>query len=279
MTQDRLVKILENPDLLSSIPYEELKTLALTYPYAHNLRYLLALKSAQEDHPDLTRNLSSAATYSLDRYCLFGLVAPIRYREALTVMEPEAVLELKPIELLQRELESKAPVEQEVAPMPPDSPAQSFVVEQTVNGNTAHVQTAGSTLAAMPAEKMEDSNGEEVWEFPNFSVWISQFNPPVLAQQNIAPLEDANVEPPEPVDSNVEASSLEKGPDVLAEITAQQLAEKSVRENKAILSETLARLYVEQGYLDKAVDMYERLGLAFPDKSAYFAAEIDKLKK
>ena len=61
--------------------------------------------------------------------------------------------------------------------------------------------------------------------------------------------------------------------------TAQQLAEKSVSENKEILSETLARLYAQQGYRDKAIAMYMRLGLAFPEKSAYFAAEIEKLKK
>jgi hypothetical protein len=60
---------------------------------------------------------------------------------------------------------------------------------------------------------------------------------------------------------------------------AQLLAEKSVLENKDVISETLAKLYVKQGYRDRAIAMYERLCLAFPEKSTYFAAEIDKLKK
>ncbi|MFM7401335.1 MAG: hypothetical protein ACKO4W_10560, partial [Bacteroidota bacterium] len=60
---------------------------------------------------------------------------------------------------------------------------------------------------------------------------------------------------------------------------AQMLAERSVSENKDVISETLARLFARQGYREKAILMYERLILTFPEKSAYFAAEIDKLKK
>ena len=60
---------------------------------------------------------------------------------------------------------------------------------------------------------------------------------------------------------------------------AQVLAERSVSENKDVISETLARLFARQGYREKAIHMYERLILTFPEKSSYFAAEIDKLKK
>ena len=48
LTKERLIRLLENPELLTSISFEELKTLALAYPYAHNLRYLLAIKAQQE---------------------------------------------------------------------------------------------------------------------------------------------------------------------------------------------------------------------------------------
>lgn len=42
-------------------------------------------------------------------------------------------------------------------------------------------------------------------------------------------------------------------------------------------TETLAGIYEEQGYYEQARNIYSRLLLNFPEKSAYFAALIDKL--
>jgi hypothetical protein len=44
-------------------------------------------------------------------------------------------------------------------------------------------------------------------------------------------------------------------------------------------TETLARIYLEQGYPQEAVDIYSRLCLRYPEKSVYFAALIDEINK
>lgn len=49
-------------------------------------------------------------------------------------------------------------------------------------------------------------------------------------------------------------------------------------ENPEIISETLAILYAEQGYVGKAVKIYKKLSLHNPEKSCYFADQIKKLK-
>ena len=53
---------------------------------------------------------------------------------------------------------------------------------------------------------------------------------------------------------------------------------KSIVENKEIASETLAEILVEQGSIQKAINMYERLSLIFPEKNTFFAKRIEKLK-
>jgi hypothetical protein len=58
----------------------------------------------------------------------------------------------------------------------------------------------------------------------------------------------------------------------------EQNAKESLLENEHLVSETLAKIYALQGSVNKAVRAYEILSLKFPQKSAYFASLIQKLK-
>ncbi|MBC6489897.1 hypothetical protein ACFSQD_06195 [Flavihumibacter stibioxidans] len=47
---------------------------------------------------------------------------------------------------------------------------------------------------------------------------------------------------------------------------------------KDVVTETMAEVLVKQGNIAKAIDLYNKLSLAHPDKSAYFATRIEQLK-
>jgi len=53
-----------------------------------------------------------------------------------------------------------------------------------------------------------------------------------------------------------------------------QSAEQSLIENDEIVTETLARVYLEQEHFDKAISAYEKLSLKYPQKNSFFANQI-----
>lgn len=251
--------MLDNPELLATIPYEEMKTLALAYPYAHNLRYLLAIKARQDDHPDADRALTTASVYSLDRTQLYYLTAlKVPVFQPAVVAEEVAILELKPIEMVQRELQALAP---QPRTAPSKQSASQIAGAATVAGTPP---TSDRPATKEPATVPDIQTPAIPVFFQPFAVWVGGFNPPALESPKKQQPEST---PPTEEEQHSPA------------LSAQELAERSVAENKDVISETLARLLAKQGYRDKAINMYNRLCLAFPEKSAYFAAEIEKLKK
>lgn len=66
--------------------------------------------------------------------------------------------------------------------------------------------------------------------------------------------------------------------EIEANQNTENLAANSTQINDNLISESYAKLLLKQNKKDKAIEIYEKLGLKFPDKKAYFADLIENLK-
>jgi len=57
------------------------------------------------------------------------------------------------------------------------------------------------------------------------------------------------------------------------------LARESLIENKELVTPTLAKVYLEQGYYEKAIVTYKKLILKYPEKNSFFSNQIKLIYK
>jgi len=108
-----------------------------------------------------------------------------------------------------------------------------------------HIQTpfeVADHLAEYPAAEFKDAKGAEI---------IEKFLK-----------EDPTIKPPKP-----------------EQIDNENKAKKSAEDHYDLVSETLAKIYIEQMLYHKAIDTYKKLSLKYPEKSRYFADLIQSIEK
>lgn len=94
----------------------------------------------------------------------------------------------------------------------------------------------------------------------------------------------AIVEKKDPLDEIIE-QFIEKQPTITKKKVVSEksdnvdLSVKSSTMSDDLITETLAKIYITQGFYEKAIEAYSKLSLKFPEKNSYFAAQIEEVKK
>ena len=301
-----LKNYIENPAMLDESTLPKLEQLIREFPYFQIAHILLAINSKTVNHIRYSGRLKMAAAHAGDRGMLRKHIENLSRIPADNVestdrfsgKEPEIVTVVpdnKPKEI-EITLDASAGLQQEI-PAQTELQAETLEPEQQDIADelppaVSEVESTDEKLIPEPIGK-ENSEKEDALEdsgaFPD-ELLLEGLQYAHYSVEEVLKLEDEDVL----AAKKTSAEERDEGqPDKRKEIIdrfietrpriskprkdfynpADQARESTV-DHEDIVSETLAKIYLQQGNPEKAINIYRKLSLNNPEKSTYFAAQI-----
>lgn len=313
MQAKEFINYIKNPNSLEKNSVKELQKLVNDFPYFQSAHLLLSLASKKWDASVYQKSLKKTAIVVTNRSHLFNLIQ--QFEISNTVIEDSDHQKLVVEEVLEpidstKELNILKATELLIENS--DSEITETEFQQKTKPNAEEVlenEIAKQVVGAIVEKQMLNLSDTQLVfnqnkEPENFTDWLRliQKSNKQLSAENIL---DTNTENNTDIKTRLEKGKIitqesalnkklknlalidkiiEKSPgqikikDDQKFYSPEQNAKESLLENEHLVSETLAKIYALQGSVNKAVRAYEILSLKFPQKSAYFASLIQKLK-
>ena len=241
MDKERFQYIIKNPQSINDDDIEMLSSLVATYPYFSIAQVLLAVGYDLKEDKRLNKQLRLAAAMSPDRNSLRHLLADTKEKKNTCDLPDEFGNES------QQSLDS--------------------IVIPEVDLNKSQEEL--SREMALLEEKRKSLD-----ELKNL---IEQRIIELEREKEVADKEDKTLSKTEIIDKFIAENPQISRPKQEF-YNPMTVAQASVVDKENIISETLATIYLNQGYVEKAISVYQKLSLKNPEKSVYFAELIEKAK-
>lgn len=312
MQAAELLKYIHQPHTLQKESVEQLQKLVADFPYFQSAHVLLSLASKQWDPAAYQQSLKKTAIVSNNRSHVFHLIHRLEEQlqqpaQVQNTRVEETVEDLpqdkKQADAVESDLLKAVEVASEafVAPeteekklLPPEEILEKEIGKQVV---TAFVE---KEILKVPELDKPVTSREEPESFGDWLTFLKKNNGQPYeqieqkAQTEIAKkqvqkeekikVEQAKTQNRREKNKAIIDKIIEVNPGIIRHkeepkfFAPDQKAKESLLENEHLVTETLARIYALQGSVNKAVRAYEILSLKYPQKSAYFAGLIQKLK-
>lgn len=244
MRSEKFVDFLNRPEKLNTATASYFRKLAVQYPYCQPLRFVLAKNLQLFKSSDYELHVNQAAAMANDRRLFQSYMAG---RNTLKTEEPASqsfALKKKsslwPLWLTELLGQKKQKTPAIANPTKNSLPVAVDQLSEVISN---------PELKAPYPENKPEPKAETTLRKRNFDHLIQKFitESPRIGAYN-------------------------------PNIPSDNLAEKNLIQPEEIGTETLAAIYERQGFKAKAIAVYEKLSLKYPEKSSYFAQKISSLK-
>ncbi|MCF7559053.1 hypothetical protein L3X39_00265 [Sabulilitoribacter multivorans] len=301
MNQTDFTYILQHPQAITTEQTEALKSIIDEFPYFQSARavYLKGLKD--QSSFKYNQELKTTAAYTSDRSILFDYITSEAFiQNEISQFIKQNIAHLKDIDVdiedisVEKSVKIDEALKQQIREtdgvldpalfQPKESrPVKSFILDESESIEAVSQETKTQEPTANEILNLGTPLQFDKRETHSFNEWLklTRFKPIQRQAKN----EEKN-ETPETLDKEKKFELIDKfiseNPKISPSKTVSQkgnLAKAQMIPPESLMTETLARIYVEQKNYKKAIQSYKILSLKYPEKSSFFANQIKAVEQ
>jgi hypothetical protein len=313
MQAPELIKYVKNPHLLEEKHVSELQALVNDFPYFQSGHLLLSLASKKWNASAYQQSLKKTAIIAANRAHLFNLINGIENTVLVddTPEKSETFISKNKTEKIQEANVADVSQEVEILKAVENSTEIDTAMEKSTPIEEVIEKEIGKQIVAARVERELEKVQESIFSQPSkekpesFGDWLTFLKKnngqsyseikEKVREDKIKKAEENKTEKPASQTPSNDNSRQQKNKALIDKIieknpghirtreeqkffSPESKAKESLLDTEHLVTETLARIYALQGNVNKAIRAYQILSLKFPQKSAYFATLIEKLK-
>ena len=259
MTFSEYTLLINKPETLNEQSLPSLEAIIEKYPYFQSARIVRLKQLYKEDSHKYNYALKVAAAFTTDRSVLFDFITATNFSTLQNTFFDKKINTLLNIKVTDFEIVASESKKQ--TNTLEDSIVSSINSAETIQSNNLNI---GKPLPFSVTEKH------------SFQEWLQLSRLQPIVRQDIVQMADPKVKQESLIDkfiaTNPKIPALDKHTPV-TNVTP------IIEEKSYLMTETLAKVYLEQKKYVRAIQAYEILILKYPEKSSYFANSILEIKK
>ncbi|NOR27240.1 MAG: hypothetical protein GQ540_01795 [Lutibacter sp.] len=254
MNSSQYTYLLQNPENISTLNIQQLEEIISEFPYFQSARAILLNGLQKTNSYKYNSTLKKTAAYTIDRKVLFDFItSPIFIddkKSEIEVLENIKINEAETVKELHKKIVDSIP--------PKTSAPKIFKDEKGTLENAKEILEIGKPITFNSVEPH------------SFNEWMQLISKkPIVREEKT----NGNFSI---IDKFIEANPKIKPVD--KNIVTRDISPESSKENDSLMTETLAKVYLEQKKYDNAIKAYRILCLKYPEKSGFFADRIKAIK-
>ena len=266
--------LINKPDAINEKQSDALQKVLVEFPFFQSARALQLKGLYNQNSFKYNNALKITAAYTTDRTVLFDFISSNTFVAIQKGLYEKKLLELLDIGVVDYELiNSKISIETDTNKL-----ANSILT--SIKEATEINQITKLTEEKLDIGKPLDFSINEKYSFQEW-LQLSRLHAIDRGNENKNIIENSDLELLKKKKTEIIDKFIESNPKispVRQDNTKIPYFESSQSENTHLMTETLARVYLEQKKYQKAIQAYEILILKYPEKSSFFADHISDIK-